>query len=132
MEFSLAIESMPSGSVLKVCGELDMATAERTREALVGLPGPERIVDLSECTFIDSIGLSLLVRAHGATLGGFSIVAPAYGHVRQLIDLTQLNQLIPVADTGSGALELAERLGALRLPDNHTGVKAASADSRES
>lgn len=53
-------------AVVKIVGELDLATAPRLREALVDLSkeGARQItIDLAEMEFIDSTGLSVLVAA---------------------------------------------------------------------
>lgn len=52
--------------VVKIVGELDLATAPRLREALVDLSkqGAKQVtIDLAEMEFIDSTGLSVLVAA---------------------------------------------------------------------
>jgi anti-sigma B factor antagonist len=52
--------------VVRVCGELDFLTAPRLRSALLevlgGHPG-DVVVDLEATTFMDSIGMSVLIQA---------------------------------------------------------------------
>ncbi len=87
-----------------VAGEVDLSTADRLREALRSELDSARpvLVDLEDCTFIDSVGLSVLVeaaqRAQGSDGAGLGIVAPSAA-VRRLIELTQLHSLIPVFDS---------------------------------
>jgi anti-sigma B factor antagonist len=66
------VETKGDESVAFVTGELDITGAQRLREAIEGLeqavPGdgkPGRVVlELSECSFMDSSGLSVLIGAH--------------------------------------------------------------------
>jgi len=90
-----------------VAGEVDLASADRLREALESELGSGRpiLVDLASCTFIDSVGLSVLIQAAqraGRTLG---IVSPSPA-VRRLIELTQLESLIPVFESEADAADL--------------------------
>ncbi len=53
-------------AVVRVVGEIDLHTAPQLHEALAGLEAErlERlVVDLSDCGFIDSTGLGVLVAA---------------------------------------------------------------------
>ena len=52
--------------VVAVAGELDLYTAPQFEQALAlnGSPPGRVVVDLSECTFIDSTGLGILVKAN--------------------------------------------------------------------
>jgi anti-anti-sigma factor len=93
---------------LIVAGEIDLSTADRFREALrAELDSARRVlIDLARCTFIDSVGLSVLVEASGrrfiANAPAIGIVSPSEP-VRRLIELTQLESLIPVLDSEAGA-----------------------------
>lgn len=58
----------PAGLVLRVSGEIDIATAPALAEALrarleAAGPGAELIVDLAAVTFIDARGLAVLLEA---------------------------------------------------------------------
>lgn len=64
--FDLVTLGADDEAVVKIVGELDLATAPRLREALVDLAnkGAKHVtVDLAEMEFIDSTGLSVLVAA---------------------------------------------------------------------
>jgi anti-sigma B factor antagonist len=52
---------------LKVEGELDLSVADRLKERIAAADGRPVLVDLSECTFIDSAGIAavLLARRDG-------------------------------------------------------------------
>ena len=62
-EFTLAVEYEGPGCVVRVGGEVDMATAPQLDECLVNLASGSVTLDLSAVTFIDSGGLKVLVRA---------------------------------------------------------------------
>jgi anti-sigma B factor antagonist len=48
---------------LKVQGELDLSVADRLRERLEAAAGRPVLVDLSDCTFIDSTGIAVVLLA---------------------------------------------------------------------
>jgi anti-anti-sigma factor len=83
-----------------VRGEIDLATAPQL-EAVVeqaildhGAPRP-LLVDLEECTFMDSTGLAILLRAQdrlGEDLG-LAIICPAAGAPARLLELAARNAL---------------------------------------
>jgi anti-anti-sigma factor len=60
---SLQVSRLPGGEGLQVSGELDVLSVLRLEEALAepGLPVPI-VLDLSGVTFMDGVGISLLLR----------------------------------------------------------------------
>jgi anti-anti-sigma factor len=65
-EFRLEVTSKGGATVVRVHGELDLATSpglEQELERLAEDHAPLLIVDLAELDFMDSTGLSVLVRA---------------------------------------------------------------------
>jgi anti-anti-sigma factor len=62
--FEVRDEDLEDGvRALTVRGELDLNTAPELEEALTGDGGDGVLVDLSECEFIDSTGIAVIVRA---------------------------------------------------------------------
>jgi anti-sigma B factor antagonist len=94
---------------VSVSGELDQSTAPELRGALaptVAEPTGSVLVDLSDCEFIDSTGLSLLVetkRALDELQRGFAICC-ADVDVRRLLELTGIDQAINLFETRDEAV----------------------------
>jgi anti-sigma B factor antagonist len=102
-------------------GELDMASAEVLREPLESVLSqrpPVLIIDFTECGFIDSTGLSVLVGAARSAENGSGPVALGLigvrEQVRRVLELTGLTDLLPTFDSEREALE--------RLGDNTTAA----------
>ena len=76
-DFSTEVVREGGATVIHVTGEIDMATAERLRDAIEPHLGPEQtiVLDLSRVAFMDSACLSVLVQARGRlTADGGSLV----------------------------------------------------------
>jgi anti-sigma B factor antagonist len=92
-----------------VFGELDQSTAPELRTALsevVGDPDGGVLVDLSDCNFIDSTGLSLLVetkRRLSEDDRRFGVCCPD-ADVRRLLELTGIDQAVGLFDTRDEAV----------------------------
>lgn len=93
-----------------VRGELDMSTApelERGLEQALADPGASILVDLSECEFIDSTGIALIVRAwQRLSEEGERQLALASGdhQVRRLLKITGVEGSIPMCESRDAAL----------------------------
>ncbi len=87
-------ELVDDGVGLAVVGDLDMATAPELARALADL-GPELIVDMSQCSFMDSSGISVVVEAKAGSVPGLAIVRPS-GAVRRVLTLCGLAELLIV------------------------------------
>jgi anti-sigma B factor antagonist len=88
-------------AIVRLGGELDLATAPELTEVLHGLESScERVIlDLAGLEFIDSTGLRLAVTKHGrATNDGFEfVIAGAAGAVLKVLRLTGLDVKLPLA-----------------------------------
>jgi anti-anti-sigma factor len=87
-----------SPTVLAVAGELDLSTAPTLALALAGR-GPNLDVDMSECSFIDSSGIALLVEHKAGPIPGLRIVAPS-DVVLRVLSICNLAEIL-VADQDS-------------------------------
>ena len=94
-------------SIIHVVGELDLSTiAALDAELELSLPAGRVVVNLSECTFIDSSALRSLVRAQRAVSeggGSLALVAPSQA-ARRVLEVTALDRFIPVFETEAEAV----------------------------
>jgi len=96
--------------VVGIRGELDLASGGRLKQEVdrVLWEAPERLVfDLSDCGFIDTTGVSLMVRAQrgGAENGSrVLVVARPGGDVRRTLELTGLAASVSVFDSVQAAV----------------------------
>jgi len=97
---AFAIRTDREGPVATVAvkGELDVATAPDLIAAIAALePGyDELVIDLSECSFFASSGISILLdeNARGAAEGFRLVVVKAPPEVQRIFDLTSLEKMI--------------------------------------
>src|SRR3954447_25287477 len=61
-DFSLAVERNGDETVVRVTGEIDLATAPRLEECLLQLDGQPTALDFAAVTFMDATGISVLLR----------------------------------------------------------------------
>jgi anti-anti-sigma factor len=101
--FRIEVSDVGARSLLKLVGELDLASAPVLEKELDRLDDSAQIiVDLRDLEFIDSTGLSVLVRANQRAADGggeFGIISSGDGQVRRLLDLTGLQEHLRVAET---------------------------------
>jgi anti-sigma B factor antagonist len=92
-----------------VTGELGMigsAALESALEMVVG-EGRRVLVDLTKVTFFDSSAITALIRAHRDLASceiEVRIVAPGKGIVRRMLDLTKLDEIMPIMDFHDAAV----------------------------
>jgi anti-anti-sigma factor len=99
----LAVERTRSDGyeLLTVEGELDIATAPRMMAALneaVADASRPLVVDLSECVFMDSTGLALLINARRRMVRrkqGFAIVCPS-GPIARVFEIADMVESLRV------------------------------------
>ena len=93
---------------MTAAGEIDISTVTPLRERLfeVAASGEPLVVDMERVSFIDSVGLAILVGAanRAAEHGGSLRVVCALPKIRQLVHLTGLDRRIPVTRTLDEAL----------------------------
>jgi anti-anti-sigma factor len=108
-DFEISEDTRDGVNVVAIRGELVLDTAPQIHEPLERAAqdaGNPLVVDLSECVFMDSIGLAMLL--HGAKPlqdGGSSVALVANGEVRRLLRLTAIDQTLPAYDTFDAAIE---------------------------
>ena len=116
-----SVEDRYGIAVLAVGGEIDMVTAPQFEKAIDDVLAddpPTLVIDLTEVTFLASVGLRLLARANERFVlatankrcgesGGFAVVAGAPATIRP-IELTDLHEVFDVY------LSLDDALAAMR------------------
>ena len=95
-------------------GELDLSTATQLEEPLedaVGSPDAAVLIDLTDCTFIDSTGIAMIVRAWqrvdaGAGNGGKGglVLCCQNEQVRRVLEVTGLEHSLRVFATRDEAV----------------------------
>jgi anti-sigma B factor antagonist len=110
--FTVEIEHVDDGvKAFNLRGELDHATAPELRRPLEDAinEGDDFIlIDLSDCSFIDSTGLSVIVHARSRVLdrngsGRFEICCPD-PQIRRLLEITGIDRAFGVHQTREEAL----------------------------
>ncbi len=102
--------------LVRVAGDVDLGAGPRLSAALdVALEEAQGvIVDLEACTFIDSSGLSALMRAAQRSTGPdgvrrLAVHAPRSATVRRVFTLTRTKDLLQVHDDLAGAKAAVRR-----------------------
>ena len=117
--FGVEVQDQDGVRVFSLTGELDHATAPELREPLESaIEGGALalLIDLSDCTFIDSTGLSVIVHAHsriadGGETGQLEICCPDE-QIRRLLKITGIDRQLGLhrsRDDAMAALVAATR-----------------------
>jgi len=113
MDLRLDVTERDDWAVLAVGGEVDVATAPRLREQLIGLvnQGSHRIVvDLTAVDFLDSTGLGVLVgglkrvRAHDGSLR----LVCTQERILKIFRITGLTKVFPIHSSVDEAVSATE------------------------
>ena len=101
--FRLEVQSQGKATVIAVRGELDLASSPALQEELDRVSASDAemlIIDLRELDFMDSTGLSVLVRAHqrAEEQGRRLAVVKGPQQVQRLLSLTGVSDRMTVVD----------------------------------
>ena len=94
----LSTEDRNGSMLLRVSGEVDLATAGTLEEALTGAGGSPVIVDLTEVPFMDSTGLNALVNGRRTIVeggGSIALVVTPDSAVARLLEITGMGDVLP-------------------------------------
>lgn len=109
MDLHVEVTQHGDWSVLRVDGEIDIATAPRLREQLIALVNEQRyhlVIDMETVEFIDSTGLGVLigalkrVRAHDGDLQ----VVLTDSRILKVFEITQLDTIFTINATLDAAV----------------------------
>ncbi|HEU4979188.1 MAG TPA: STAS domain-containing protein [Solirubrobacteraceae bacterium] len=97
--FGLIVRRSPLRHVIRIDGEIDVATAPALRRALAaaGVEGTDVTVDLTHTTFLDSCGLNVLLDAAGAAERSghrLDVLCAEAGAARRLFAITHTEHLL--------------------------------------
>ena len=98
-QLSIVVEAHEDRTVVRLRGELDLATAPTVVDSLRRTSG-EVVIDLVGLAFIDASGLRVLVEAgrHLEDHGGGLVVINATGLTQRMFELTGLDHLLSGSD----------------------------------
>lgn len=111
MDLTVVVEMHGERALVRVSGSIDVYAAPAFRDRLereLDAGNSNLLVDLSEVSFLDSTGLSVLVGRlkHARHDGGqLELVCPE-GRVRQAFVITGLNKVFVMHDTLTEALQV--------------------------
>jgi anti-sigma B factor antagonist len=108
--FRLEVRNQGRATVIAVSGELDLASSPALQEELDRVASSDTellIIDLRELDFMDSTGLSVLVRAHQRSEEQGRRLAMVRGpqQVSRLLSLTGVGDRLTLVDTPEELLE---------------------------
>ena len=100
-EFQVTIGREGTAVLVGVVGELDLASGPALNAELAAFSGPDTtlvVVDLRELEFMDSTGLSIIVRAHQRLAAEGCELSLVQGppQVERLLDLTGVGERLRV------------------------------------
>ena len=96
------LESLPQAEVLHIYGDADIATSNELQRAIAEIHSPlPVIVDLTECRFIDTTAITVLIRAYRRLGGGsrLRVVVSAQSHVERVFQVVHLSEIMPVSNS---------------------------------
>ena len=115
--FNVEVDSQDGRiGIFRITGEVDQATARQLREPIqkaIDSGTRAMMVDMTDCGFIDSTGLAVIVDAwkqlqeRDGGQAAFAICCPE-PEVRRLLEVTGLDQAIAVRDTPEEAIAVLE------------------------
>lgn len=108
---ALIHERLPWAQVLHAQGELDLSVAADLHAAIESRSDSALpvVLDLSDCAYLDSTILRVLVRSVRKMPDRFGIVVPPAAPVRRIFDVAALIGVLPIVETRE---ELQDRLAA--------------------
>lgn len=106
MDLIIRVDGTGTARTVRLGGSCDLATAPALRQTLHALTPPEVhdvTLDVSGLEFIDSTGLGVVLGAMRRLreAGGTLAIAGAAGIVRRVLEITDLDKVIPLVNGAS-------------------------------
>lgn len=102
-------DRMNRASVLRVFDEVDLSTAHELEGEVDLLLPPDRcVIDLSECRYIDTSTIAVLIRAFRRLGNHLRIVVPLRSHLERIFGIAGLHDVLPIVPTLERALVIDE------------------------
>jgi anti-sigma B factor antagonist len=100
MDFDLAASNRGDTYVISVCGDVDVCTAPRLDACIMaGMDAGSTSIalDLANCTYFDSEGIKVLLRAvRRSRQSGSVIIVGALGSVRRVFEISGLDEVFRI------------------------------------
>jgi anti-anti-sigma factor len=113
VRFGLSQEVRANARVVAIAGEFDAAGAQEAGAMLMAAsadPNRVLVIDLTECEFLDSTAIAVIVGAARPLINGqikIAIAARDDSEVAHLLQLSGIDRTIPVLPTAELALQSA-------------------------
>jgi anti-sigma B factor antagonist len=109
-DFRVEVRTEGRAAVVVVSGELDLATSPELEEQLRRVwdtSNEQLVIDLRELEFMDSTGLSIIVKAHQRLTdeGRQLTLVRGSQQVQRLLDLTGVSERLKLVDTPEEILD---------------------------
>jgi anti-sigma B factor antagonist len=110
MDLTMQVDEREGWAVVSASGDIDLTTAPRLRETVIGIVvtgQPKVVLELQAVDFIDSTGLGVLVGLLKRTRsqGGDLRVVSTRSSLRKVLELTSLDRALPLATSVEEALD---------------------------
>ena len=96
--FATVREASPHGEVLHVFGDVDQTTTEELETAIdeAAAGGATVIVNFARCRYLDSSGLTVLLRAHKRYGAAFVVLVKPRTVIARVVQITRLDHVLTV------------------------------------
>ena len=107
--FAAIYDEADDGSILRVFGEVDLATSPEFEKSVQSatMHGKPVAIDLSECAYIDSSGLTVLARAAKRYKVPLEVIVAPKSHVARVMEITSFGKILPIHLAGEDEHEVA-------------------------